>query len=81
MELLDVDELLAAAGMSGFLAVLDTPVLIPHLQALIHDAGEPPASNNMRTRSALDLRAASVVLKVEALTALIESTARTVAVS
>jgi hypothetical protein len=71
IEPIHVDELLAGAGMSGFLAVLDTPVSIPHLQELIHEVALPrPAP-----RSALDLRAASVVLKVEALTELIESTA------
>src|SRR5713226_6395787 len=36
IEPIHVEELLAGAGMSGFLGVLDTPVLTPHLQGLIH---------------------------------------------
>ena len=54
-----MEELLAGAGMSGFLGVLDTPVLTPHLQELIHgvhtlptiprcQAGAPEVGSNLR---------------------------------
>jgi hypothetical protein len=35
IEPIHLEELLAGAGMSGFLGILDTPVLTPHLQERI----------------------------------------------
>ena len=58
IEPIHVEELLAGAGMSGLLGVLDAPVLTTHLEK------RPGPSQ-------ISARVASVVLKVEALTELI----------
>jgi hypothetical protein len=58
IEPIHVEELLAGAGMSGFLGVLNAPVLATHQE-------KRPDSSEISTR------VASVVLKVEALTQLI----------
>ena len=51
-----VHELLAAAGMSGFLGVLEPPVPLPHLQKLARGvSGVPPG------REAIDHRASGTV--------------------
>ena len=34
-----MDEILAGAGMSGFVSILDPPEDVPHLQALVDDIG------------------------------------------
>jgi hypothetical protein len=58
IEPIHLEELLAGAGMNGFLGVLDTPVLAPHLFSA--------------TPSPSDAKVESVVLKMEALMDLIE---------
>jgi hypothetical protein len=83
-----VEELLAGAGMSGFLGVLDPPVLPAHLEKLVGEAdtvstkprrdSEAPAVGGhierWNTQAAeMSARVASVVLKVEALTELLKS--------
>ena len=59
IEPIHVEELLAGAGMNGFLGILDTRVLTPHLTELIREAQS-------------DAQVASVVTKVQALMELIE---------
>ena len=63
--------------MSGFLAILDTPVPTPHLQDLIDEVHILRRLRPAPPR-ALDLSSsvASVVLKLEALTMLIQATAK-----
>ena len=63
--------------MSGFLAILDTPVPTPHLQELIDEVHTLRRLRPAPPR-ALDLSSsvASVVLKLEALTMLIEAKGR-----
>ena len=67
-----VEELLAGAGMSGFLGILDTPVLTPHLQELIHGvhtlptiprchAGAPKVGSNLRQHDVVGWDAESSV--------------------
>jgi hypothetical protein len=63
-----LEELLAGAGMSGFLGILDTPVLTPHLQERIRGVHALPATQP----SVSDAKVESVVLKMEALMDLIE---------
>ena len=72
-----MEELLAGAGMSGFLAILDTPVPTPHLQELIDEVHALPRLRP-EPPPALDLSSsvASVVLKLEALKKVIEATAK-----
>ena len=73
--------------MNGFLGILDTPVLTPHLQELIHGvdtlptiprchAGAPTDGSNLRQHAAADPTVASVILKVQALMELIEATGK-----
>ncbi len=108
-----MNELLAGAGMSGFLGILDTPVLTTHLENLVRevdtlstkprrDSGFPEVDGNIggwdaqssirvynralptppkvmpvrHAASEMSARVASVVLKVEALTELIEATTK-----
>lgn len=68
IEPIHVEELLAGAGMSGFLGILETPVPTPHLQELIRAVHTLPIVQP----SAADEKVASVVLKMEALMDLIE---------
>ena len=54
--------------MSGFLGILDTPVLTPHLQERLGEAHPEPSI----AASPADAKVESVVLKMEALMDLIE---------
>jgi hypothetical protein len=110
IEPIHVEELLAGAGMSGFLGILDTRVFTTHLEKLVReldtpstkprrDSGFPKVDGNIagwdaqsanrvynralptlptimparRVSSEISIRVASAVLKVEALTELIEA--------
>src|SRR5579872_4655970 len=68
-----VEELLAGAGMSGFLGVLDPPVPTAHLEGLVRGGSAKPAR---REPSEISSRVASVVLKVEALAELLKAKSR-----
>jgi hypothetical protein len=87
-----VEELLAGAGMNGFLGILDPPASTTHLEKLVGEADTvstkprgdseaPKASGNIEewnTQAAeVSARVASVVLKVEALTELLNLKATT----
>ena len=63
-----MEELLAGAGMNGFLGILDTPVLTPHLQAMTRDLHALPVIQPAASNAKVE----SVVLKMEALMDLIE---------
>ena len=75
-----MEELLAGAGMSGFLGILDPPVLTTQLEKLVGggDSGDLDAAVNKVGWDAaspeMPARVASVVLKVEALTELLKAT-------
>jgi hypothetical protein len=87
-----VEELLAGAGMSGFLGVLDLPVLTTQLEKLVGEVnslstnpqcvcGDLQADGNnvgwdTQASSETSARVASVVLKVEALTELLKATTK-----
>jgi hypothetical protein len=84
-----VEELLAGAGMSGFLGVLDPPVPTNHLEKLVGevdplatnpcgDSGYPQADKVGwdDASSEMPARVASVVQKVEALTELLKATTK-----
>jgi hypothetical protein len=91
IEPIHVEELLAGAGMSGFLGVLDPPVLTTQLEKLAGEVdllctnsrGDPKTPKidgdigglNAQA-SEMSARVASVVLKVEALTELMNATAK-----
>src|SRR5215475_15632628 len=44
LEPISMDEILAGAGMSGFVSILDPPEEVPHLQALVDDIREKRAA-------------------------------------
>lgn len=50
LEPISMDEILAGAGMSGFVSILDPPEDVPHLQALVDDIRDMPllAGSEMR---------------------------------
>ena len=52
LEPISMDEILAGAGMSGFVSILDPPEDVPHLQALVDDIRDMPllAGSEMRGR-------------------------------
>ena len=83
-----MEELLAGAGMSGFLGILDPPASTTHLEKLVGEADTvstkprcdseaPAAGSNIEgwnTQAAeMSARVASVVLKVEALAELLNA--------
>src|SRR6202049_1913363 len=83
IEPIHLEELLAGAGMSGFLGVLDPPVLTTQLEKLVakadtvstkprRDSEAPAVGGNIEgwdpQAAEMSARVASVVLKVEALT-------------
>ena len=70
IEPIHVDELLAGAGMSGFLGVLNRPEKLARV-----DAGEKPRSARYASAE-MSARVASVVSKVQALTELIKAKAK-----
>jgi hypothetical protein len=84
IEPIHVEELLAGAGMSGFLGVLAPRVPPTHLEKLVREVD--PLSTNLNHASRFDgarlapsqmsARVASVVRRVEALTELIRATSR-----
>jgi hypothetical protein len=91
IEPIHVEELLAGAGMSGFLGLLDPPASTTHLEQLVgeghtlsRDSGTPQADDNLagsdapapNASSEMSARVASVVLKVEALTELLKATTK-----
>jgi hypothetical protein len=88
IEPIHVEELLAGAGMSGFLGILDPPASTTHLEKLVgevdtistnprRDSEAPAVDGNIEGWDAqaaeMSARVASVVLKVEALTELLKS--------
>ena len=83
------EELLAGAGMNGFLGVLDPPVLTTPLEKLVGEVDPLSANPQCDSGAAqvdkvgwddacseMSARVASVVLKVEALMELIEATSK-----
>jgi hypothetical protein len=89
IEPIHLEELLAGAGMSGFLGVLGPPVLTTPLEKLVGEVD--PLSTNPQcdsgaaqvdkvgwddASSEMSARVASVVLKVEALTELLKATTK-----
>jgi hypothetical protein len=54
IEPIHVEELLAGAGMSGFLGVLDRPAPATHLEKLANEGGISP-SNSRRIEAAMPL--------------------------
>jgi hypothetical protein len=91
IEPIHVEELLAGAGMSGFLGILDSPVPAAHLEKLVGEADTvatkprrdyevPQAGGNIEGWNAqaaeMSARVASVVLQVEALTELLNVKAK-----
>jgi len=57
-----VDELLTAAGMSGFLGVLDPPTPVPHLQQLAGQAARISPSRGASDRNQAHVDSGSVPL-------------------
>jgi len=79
-----VEELLAGAGMNGFLGILAPRVPSSHLERLVREVDPFFTKLNHASRfdgarlapSQMSARVASVVQKVEALTELIRTTAK-----
>ena|ERR1700730_18654477 len=89
IEPIHLEELLAGAGMSGFLGVLDPPVLTTPLEKLVGEVDPLSANPQCDSGAAqvdkvgwddacseMSARVASVVLKVEALTELLKATTK-----
>jgi hypothetical protein len=62
LEPISMDEILAGAGMSGFVSILDPPEDVPHLQALVDDIRDMPllAGSEMRGNPARGSEAEAV---------------------